>query len=87
MSCHSRKRAIRATVPTTMFSKPRGAEAEPAADAELAKEALELTLPAAVVADADTELSLLVILAEDLEPEDCEAVWADDAVSEAVMVA
>lgn len=79
MSHHSKKRAKRATTPTTIFSKPYPPEGEEAVDAEL-----EAALPEAV-ADFDAELSLLVALADDLETKDCEVVWVvvDEAASEA----
>jgi len=52
------------------------------ADAELTAEELE----SAGVADVDAELSLPGTLVEELETEDCEAVWTvvDEAGSEAV---
>jgi hypothetical protein len=80
MSYHSKKRASKAARPTTTFSKPwpREAEAELVDEAELAEEDSELVLPAAAVADGDSELSLLETLAcaEEVETEACEAVFA-----------
>lgn len=56
--------------------------AEPAPDVELVDEELELALSVAEPADEDAEVLLAVVLAEELEPEDCEAV--DEAVSVSV---
>jgi hypothetical protein len=62
--------------------------AESASDVEPTEVELELALPAEA-AIVDEELLLLVTLVEDLETEDCEAVWiaVDEAVSEAIIEA
>lgn len=80
ISNQSRKQVSSATAPTAALLKPRPLVAEPAPDVELADEELELALSVAEPADEDAEVLLAVVLAEELEPEDCEAV--DDVVSE-----
>ena len=82
ISHQNRKQASSATAPTAALLKPRLLVAEGAPEAELADEALELTLSAAEAADEDAELLLAEAVFEELEPEECKAV--DEAVSESV---
>jgi hypothetical protein len=71
-----------ATAPAAALFRPRLLVAGLAPDVELADEELELALSAAEAADEDAELLLAVVLVEELESEDSEAV--DEAVLEAV---
>jgi hypothetical protein len=71
-----------ATAPAVALFRPRLLVAGLAPDVELADEELELALSTAEAADEDAELLLAVVLVEELESEDSEAV--DEAVLEAV---
>jgi hypothetical protein len=84
----SKKRVSIATATTIILPNPRPWMAESASDVEPTEVELELALPAEA-AIVDEELLLLVTLVEDLETEDCEAVWiaVDEAVSEAIIEA